>query len=235
VNLQRNYDLWQVAHRTSEWRTIHPVIELKVGHYRQNKQLHRICEMHQDAYIWQRMGIGRIGNVERMSRHLLHCSDFQSKSQIDHSIEKLWRESLIEVYSGDFYNGDYCIPDYCIPDIHAWFTAFTRVIELVEDEYRLFPFSRHVAAFLNLVYPEENQIDSTFIEKLPTPHGLQHYDQIFDYSLEKIMEYQILLGQAVYENGETHWLKNWSLDTGLCDHNGELSMWQHAGTTHEVA
>jgi antitoxin HigA-1 len=27
VNLQRNYDLWQVAHRTSEWRTIHPVIK----------------------------------------------------------------------------------------------------------------------------------------------------------------------------------------------------------------
>ncbi len=28
VNLQRNYDLWQVAHQTSEWRTIHPVLEV---------------------------------------------------------------------------------------------------------------------------------------------------------------------------------------------------------------
>lgn len=27
MTLQRNYDLWQVAHRTSEWRTIHPVVE----------------------------------------------------------------------------------------------------------------------------------------------------------------------------------------------------------------
>ncbi len=27
INLQRNYDLWQVAHRTSEWQAIHPVIE----------------------------------------------------------------------------------------------------------------------------------------------------------------------------------------------------------------
>ncbi|MBF0453034.1 MAG: HigA family addiction module antidote protein [Candidatus Magnetomorum sp.] len=27
INLQRNYDLWQVAHRTSEWRAIHPVID----------------------------------------------------------------------------------------------------------------------------------------------------------------------------------------------------------------
>ena len=27
VNLQRNYDLWQATHRTSEWRTIQPVTE----------------------------------------------------------------------------------------------------------------------------------------------------------------------------------------------------------------
>ncbi|MEI8634051.1 zinc dependent phospholipase C family protein [Vibrio sp. PP-XX7] len=45
--------------------TIHPIIELKVGDYRQNKQQHRLCEMHQDAYVWQRMGLGHIGCVER--------------------------------------------------------------------------------------------------------------------------------------------------------------------------
>ena len=28
INLQRNYDLWQVAHRTSEWKTIHPMINI---------------------------------------------------------------------------------------------------------------------------------------------------------------------------------------------------------------
>ena len=28
INLQRNYDLWQVAHRTSEWRAIHPVVDV---------------------------------------------------------------------------------------------------------------------------------------------------------------------------------------------------------------
>jgi len=27
INLQRNYDLWQVAHRTSVWRAIRPVVE----------------------------------------------------------------------------------------------------------------------------------------------------------------------------------------------------------------
>lgn len=28
INLQRNYDLWQVAHRTSEWKTIHPIVDV---------------------------------------------------------------------------------------------------------------------------------------------------------------------------------------------------------------
>ena len=27
LSLQRNYDLWQVAHRTTEWKTIQPVVE----------------------------------------------------------------------------------------------------------------------------------------------------------------------------------------------------------------
>jgi hypothetical protein len=80
--------------------TIHPVIEIKVGDCDQNRQQHRECEMHQDAFIWQRMGLGDIGYV-----------------------------------------------------------AFIRVMALVEDQYRLFPFSRHVAAFLGLVYPQISAID----------------------------------------------------------------------------
>jgi len=30
--------------------TIHPIVELKVGPYAQNKKAHRVCEMNQDAY-----------------------------------------------------------------------------------------------------------------------------------------------------------------------------------------
>jgi hypothetical protein len=37
--------------------TIHPIIELKVGPYAQNKTAHRVCEMHQDVYIYRRMNL----------------------------------------------------------------------------------------------------------------------------------------------------------------------------------
>ncbi|MDW6004070.1 zinc dependent phospholipase C family protein [Vibrio mangrovi] len=199
--------------------SIHPVIEFKVGDYRQNKQLHRECEMHQDAFIWQRMGLGHIGHVERLSRHLLHCAEIHSPTHIDHVIEALWRESLLDTYGRRAYG-----QQTGIPDIHAWYMAFIRVIELVEDQYRLFPFSRHVAAFLGLVYPQQQEVDQQYIENLQTPYGCWHYDQIFDFTVEKIVLYQRLLGNAVYESGATDWLKNWNLDTGRCE-QGNLTLW----------
>ncbi|MEI8634050.1 hypothetical protein P4S72_22135 [Vibrio sp. PP-XX7] len=72
-----------------------------------------------------------------ISRHLLHCADFCSPYKIDKSIQRLWHDALIDVFG----------QGYGTPDIDSWFRAFIRVIEVIEDEYRLFPFSRHVAAF----------------------------------------------------------------------------------------
>ena len=31
--------------------TIHPIVELKVGPYAENKRAHRVCEMHQDEQM----------------------------------------------------------------------------------------------------------------------------------------------------------------------------------------
>ncbi|SHO58955.1 zinc dependent phospholipase C family protein [Vibrio quintilis] len=195
--------------------TIHPVIELKVGHYAQNKIQHRQCEMHQDAFIWQRMGMGHIGSIERMSRHLLHCADVSSPQQLDQSIQHLWYASLLDVFG----------ESEAAPDINGWFRGFVRVIGLVEDQYRLFPFSRHVAAFLGLVYPETDKIESDYIDRLPTPFGYQHYDQVFDFAVSHILEYQALLSEAVFHDGRVNWLKNWNLDTGYSE-EGELTVWQ---------
>lgn len=33
--------------------SIHPIVKLKVGDYAENKTDHRICEMNQDAYIYE--------------------------------------------------------------------------------------------------------------------------------------------------------------------------------------
>ena len=46
-----------VAHVATDV-TIHPVVQLKVGPYEQNKGAHRHCEMHQDVHIYQRLNLG---------------------------------------------------------------------------------------------------------------------------------------------------------------------------------
>ena len=53
--------------------TIHPVIELKVGPYAQNKTTHRRCEMHQDAYIFGRMNLGGVGLSEHLDSGISSC------------------------------------------------------------------------------------------------------------------------------------------------------------------
>ena len=53
--------------------TIHPVVELKVGPYAQNKKAHRECEMNQDAYIFQRLNIGGVGVADYLESSIEQC------------------------------------------------------------------------------------------------------------------------------------------------------------------
>ena len=55
--------------------TIHSVIELKVGEYQKNKDKHRICEMHQDAYIFQRLNLGEVGLAEHLDPGIWGCCE----------------------------------------------------------------------------------------------------------------------------------------------------------------
>jgi len=69
--------------------TIHPVIELKVGPYAQNKTAHRRCEMHQDAYIFQRLNLGgggaqiRAPFVHDLPRHAADLHQFLIAFEVD--------------------------------------------------------------------------------------------------------------------------------------------------------
>jgi len=194
--------------------TIHPVIERTVGHYQQNKQAHRLCEMHQDTYIWQRMQIGEIGAKSWLSSHLALCSSYECKATIDPIITTVWQESL-----------ELAFPlEATPPNINAWFNSFIRVISLVEDNYQLFPLSRHVASFLKLTYPKVNELENGYLKDLPTPDGAMEYDQLFDRCIKNIADYQFLLYQSVFHAQPLTWVEAWSLDTGL-NKEGILTVW----------
>lgn len=191
--------------------TIHPIIETFVGPYAENKAKHREMEMHQDVYIWQRLYGQRPESVTRLSRQLF-ASLQDSRTEI---IMEHWRHCLSATTSSSVTS----------PDVSLWIVQFAKVLKAVEDDYVLFPFSRHVAHFLNLTYPHSNQIDFEYISQLPTPVGNRHYDVIFSYAVTKIKLYTRFLYHALYEGDAISWVDTWNLDTGK-NSLGEWVIWR---------
>lgn len=193
--------------------TIHPVIEMKVGPFEKNKLAHRVCEMNQDTHIWRRMQLGEIGHVERLSRSLLRCTNFASHPAMDNVIRTMWSCTLSEQCR-----------ELSSPDLNLWFNSFIRLMNLVEDRYRLFPFSRHVAAFLGLVYPTSDALDDSCIHRLATPYGTMDFDALYALTIQNILEYQYKLERCIYGGESVSWFGHWDLDTGT-DDAGNLVMW----------
>lgn len=72
--------------------TIHPIVNLKVGPYAENKTAHRECEMSQDSYIFKRLNIGNLGVGEFIGVNIGKC--VASDGKIDANIELLWKTAL---------------------------------------------------------------------------------------------------------------------------------------------
>jgi hypothetical protein len=198
--------------------TIHPVIERLVGPYHENALQHRICEMHQDAYVWQTLGLGEVGYADVVSQSIGGCSDPDNNRKLDPLIATVWNNTLAAVYGVEADN---------MPDIHSWHRGFQMVVNSADEGHRLFPFARHVAANLGLCYPNAAEINDRFINHLPTPCGFEEYDAIFHRAVFNIQQYWCYLAEAVYAAGDTDHFLNWNLDTGQCE-TGQLTAWGEA-------
>ncbi|MDO6465944.1 zinc dependent phospholipase C family protein [Pseudoalteromonas carrageenovora] len=194
--------------------TIHPVVELKVGPYEQNKTAHRTCEMNQDAYIWQRLNLGEIGYADRIKHNMGSCTN--SSGDFDPDIINIWQHALTSIHPN--YNSEHA------PNFNAWHTGFQTVVNNVEESYRLFAFARHVAADMGLFYPRPDEINPTFIEQLKTPHEPMHYNDIFDFAVSNIQRYITIIANAVFLDTDYSEIKNWNLDTGYDEHN-TMTVW----------
>lgn len=205
--------------------TIHPIIELKVGVYAQNKRAHRECEMHQDAYIFQRLNLGEV-----LSQHLENgigrCGEQGDRHKLDQIILTLWEEMLKKVYP-DQYRSNF-------PDIDKWHRSFIEVVDKVADAGNwLLPMSRHVAVDAGLTYPVANAIDkAAYIDKLlvthpPSPPQFLPYDTIFDQAVQNVAAIWGLIAAGVF-SGDLRYLAQigpWNLDTGRDTRDNKLVYW----------
>lgn len=194
--------------------TIHPVVELKVGPYEQNKTAHRNCEMHQDAYIWQRLNLGEIGLADHVKEQLGSCID--NNGDLDNTIKTIWLAALTEVHPQQ--------AEKVTPDFDKWHQGFQLVVDNADEGYRFFPWARHLAANSGMLYPRPNEVDNQFIKNLNTPYGLKDYDEVFDLAISNIKQYLAVLGNFVFDSGTLSAFVNWNLDNGF-DENGELTAW----------
>lgn len=198
--------------------TIHPVVELKVGPYAANKKHHRICEMNQDAYIFQRLDLGDLGLSEHLDSGIRKCT-LPGSQDLDPAIETVWREMLRSCYPHAFADGE--------ANIGSWHHGFGATVDLVEDGNRLFPLARHVAVGQGLTYPAADEIDmATYINNLSVPGGHLSYDEIFDKAIRHAIEGWHLVATGVFKEDVRYQTAfgQWDLDTGK-DQNGHIVLW----------
>lgn len=201
--------------------TIHPVVELKVGPYAQNQKAHRICELHQDAYIFQRLDLGGIGLAEHLNSGIWCCCDVPGSGRIDPAVKNLWLAMLRECHPQPFQANP--------PDLDRWHKGFRLVVDKIAEEgNKLFPLARHVAVNCGLTYPVPDEIDRQYIDhiRVPGAAGTLHYDQVFDKAIASVMAMWSLIWKGVFDadDGYAAGIGNWNLDTGR-DAAQKLAFW----------
>jgi hypothetical protein len=199
--------------------TIHPVVELKVGPYAENKMAHRVCEMHQDAYIYRRLNLGNVGVAEHLRSGVERCCT--PDGTLEPAIADTWYTMLTRCHPNDISSNP--------PAIGRWHKGYTDALDTIEEGYRLMPLGRHVAVGCGLTYPLYTEVDrSSYIDSLVTPHGQLPYDAIFDKAIRHVVEGWHLIAEAVWGAGWKHpeAFGEWNLDTGR-DPVGRLVLWEN--------
>jgi hypothetical protein len=199
--------------------TIHPIVQRKVGPYLGNQRAHRVCELHQDAYIIQRLGVGPVGAAEYLKSGIWRCCATLDSGTLDPAVVSLW--------DGMFHA---CYPDAyqaAKPRIDEWHRAFQTVVNIAEESAAMPAFARHLGVGAGFTYPLVAEIDKkNYIESLDTPLGKMRYDEIFDKALGNVQQLWLLIAKAVF-NGDTAYqqkIGNWDLDTGE-DADKKLVFW----------
>jgi len=198
--------------------TIHPVVELKVGPYAENKKHHRICEMNQDAYIFRRLNLGGVGISEHFESGIWACCE-KGKDLLDKDIFQFWNEMLEGVHPQNYNQKR--------PNVHKWHQSFNfNVNRIAEEGYRLLPLARHVAVDCGLTYPNYEEIDFQYIHQLSVPGGVMDYDEIFDRAINNVGSIWSLVINSVFSETQEYKtrIRNWNLDTGR-DLNNQLAFW----------
>lgn len=216
------------AHVTADM-CIHPVVELKVGPYKGNETAHRKCEMHQDAYIFRRMGTEMPQISDHVNATILTCGTKEDPEKLDNDIRNLWENLLKSIFPAEF--------EESCPDLNTWHKRCHDILcKILPTTSRMVGFARHVCDGLALSYPRPDEVETEeYINnlKVPSPKGvIKHmsYDEIFDFTIKRIRD--VWRDVTRHALGKGDFIKfqdeEWNLDTGrnVSDAGKKLVFWE---------
>jgi len=211
-----------VAHVTVDV-SIHPVVELKVGPYAQNADRHRLCEMHQDAFIFRKLlNLGEIRDTEFIDYGLRQCDEPHGSGRLSPSVIAIW-DAMLRRTAGEYAANP--------PAFQTWHSRFLFIVDTVAEEASRIPFlGRHMAEG-GYSYPQASYIDRQYIEDLEVPGGGRWgYQRIFEEAEKNVEEAWSRVAQAVFEGDEAAraYFQDVNLDTGRRLADGSLFYWRTA-------
>lgn len=197
--------------------TIHPVVELKTGPYAEDPKAHRVCEMHQDVFIYRELNIGDIYGDSFIHDGVAACSDCNHSHRLDPLIADVWNTMLRRADEMRWRQSP--------PTFNRWHNGFRHML-LLAGEGRFFPFTRHMITGQGLVYPASP--DATYIRQLRVPGGTRmDYRDIFEKAGDNVRRYwEVIVRHCLTdEKPDLSVFCNWNLDTGR-DESGRITMWE---------
>lgn len=210
---------------------IHPVVNIKVGKYEENKEAHRRCEMNQDVWIYRQKVHLDLHYSDNMKGEIKGCG---RPFDLDDGVEQLWADCLEKTYNRR--PGE--------DQIDKWHAAFLSLVDFAEDARKIPVFGRHLVSGA-AAYPDKQDEQAEFYGALDVPTGkaVNHDEQptqfnekrrfvdIFDKTLRHIEEAWTLVVLDLFSDPQTlgsrhsRVLGNWSLDTGIDVNTRQLRLW----------
>lgn len=199
--------LGYLSHMTGD-ATIHPIVNLRVGPYMGHESEHQICEIHQDAHVYPRLGLVSVTKCNFTRSVIEACCDGNDRLSLDPSLSDFWCNLSLAAF-----------PKEKAPDFSNWFSLYTGVVDKLAEESdwlhirvgaRLFR-KKHLLQITPL------QIDQSYIQGLPAPFSRTvSYDDLFNAAIENTLRIWLSFASAL-ENPESISVPlsaAWNLNTG---------------------
>lgn len=208
--VQRKYISWfcgYISHMVGD-AVIHPVVNERVGRYLGHEIEHQCCEIHQDALIFQTLGLDSAGKCEYVKNIVRNCCEETDRTKLDSELVAFWRKLTEKAF-----------PKETVPDFNLWFAAYTGVVDLISEESEWVSL-RKIAKRLGkdqLIQVTPETIEETYIYSLPTPYGKTiNYQVLFNKAVNFTVKMWKIFGESLAKNKK---LKSplslkWDLNTG---------------------